>query len=263
MGEGRRLRCLDRALQQRQGAGQPHHLRHQPRHRTLHRRKRPDRGRVRPHLLRKERLCPWHAAQITTADIDGDERFGRSQWARITSTTYSADGYFPRTVTNPLLQTVTTTTRAEDGQAIPIYMPSTQRLHTSIASVTQGRPMTVRRSSLRTMTSARVWSICPDIPSPVRRDEASSAPSMRAGYALPSTWGRAPSVTRRPSTKHCHPFISLLECLMPAYRDIQPTGSAAVPVLADQERAPAKAAPWMRFRGLCTSCGSRREWASK
>lgn len=41
---------------------------------------------------------------------------GDPNGARITGTTYSADGYFPRTVTNPLLQTVTTTTRPEDGQ---------------------------------------------------------------------------------------------------------------------------------------------------
>jgi RHS repeat-associated protein len=48
----------------------------------------------------------------STITVNGS---GDPNGARITSTTYSADGYFPHTVTNWLLQTTTTTTRPEDG----------------------------------------------------------------------------------------------------------------------------------------------------
>lgn len=81
----------------------------------------PDTETVQPGIPNQQRVTGYAYPTIgsnyglpstVTVNASGDPN-----GARITSTTYSADGYFPRTVTNALLQTTTTTMRPEDGQA--------------------------------------------------------------------------------------------------------------------------------------------------
>lgn len=55
---------------------------------------------------------------------------GDPNGARITDMTYTTDGYFPRTITNPLLQTITTTTRPEDGQPSQVIDANGLRVNT-------------------------------------------------------------------------------------------------------------------------------------